>query len=72
VLRGNDHTLPPTQVFDIFDPRSGTPDVLTAHPVEWLYHENLDATGGGHFTLTGLLSSPRVTVSAAAKTLVRR
>ncbi len=50
-----DHTLPPPQNFDVFDPCSGTPDVLTAHPVEWLYHENLDATGGGHFTLTGVI-----------------
>src|SRR6266550_9026055 len=29
-----DHTLPPPQNFDVFDPCSGTPDVLTAHPVE--------------------------------------
>ena len=25
---------------------------LTAHAVKFLYHENLDATGGGHFTVT--------------------
>jgi hypothetical protein len=50
-----DHTLPPDQSFNVVNPCTGLPSTLTAHPVEWLYHENMDATGGGHFTLTGVI-----------------
>ena len=49
------HTLPPDQSFNVVSACTGLPITLFAHPVQWLYHENLDATGGGHFTLTGVI-----------------
>jgi hypothetical protein len=50
-----DHTLPPDVIIpDVPSICPGGPVTVTLHFVQFIYHENLDATGGGHFTSTGV------------------
>ena len=55
-----DHTLPPDGSFDVFNPCTGQPTTLTEHYLKFVYHENMDETGGVHFTLTGVIETTTV------------
>ena len=51
----NSHSLPPDLVFNVLNPCTGSPVTLRRHTIKFVYHENLDATGGGHFTVTSVI-----------------
>jgi hypothetical protein len=51
----NSHSLPPDLVFNVLNPCTDSPVTLRRHTVKFVYHENLDATGGGHFAVTSVI-----------------
>ena len=48
----NDHTLPPTEVFQDINPCTGLLVTITEVYKNFVYHESTDANGGVHFTGT--------------------
>jgi len=49
-----DHTLPPDDVDVDTNPCTGLVTTITISWTKFVLHETLDASGGGHFTVTGV------------------
>lgn len=48
----NDHTLPPTEVFQAINPCTGASVTVTEVYTNFVFHQSTDANGGVHFTGT--------------------